>query len=137
MERLDAGEVVIGDGGFVFALEKRGYVKAGPWTPEATVQYPEAGWVIHLLRSLMSQINFSDARRIALSCANIWTILQFCPEVRQLHREFLRAGANVMQTFTFYASDDKLENRGNKLTFTVSSARTSHNTQQRFRIIKT
>ncbi|XP_016118677.1 betaine--homocysteine S-methyltransferase 1-like, partial [Sinocyclocheilus grahami] len=23
-----------------------------------------------------------------------------------------------MQTFTFYASDDKLENRGNKLTFT-------------------
>lgn len=40
--------------------------------------------------------------------------------VRQLHREFLRAGSNVMQTFTFYASDDKLENRGNKLTFTVS-----------------
>ena len=41
--------------------------------------------------------------------------------MRQLHREFLRAGANVMQTFTFYASDDKLENRGNKLTHTVSS----------------
>ncbi|XP_056408445.1 betaine--homocysteine S-methyltransferase 1 [Hyla sarda] len=75
LERLDAGEVVIGDGGFVFALEKRGYVKAGPWTPEAAVEHPEA--------------------------------------VRQLHREFLRAGANVMQTFTFYASDDKLENRGN------------------------
>lgn len=72
---LEAGEVVIGDGGFVFALEKRGYVKAGPWTPEAAVEHPEA--------------------------------------VRQLHREFLRAGANVMQTFTFYASDDKLENRGN------------------------
>ncbi|KAM8960845.1 betaine--homocysteine S-methyltransferase 1 [Pelodytes ibericus] len=75
LERLDAGEVVIGDGGFVFALEKRGYVKAGPWTPEAAVEHPEA--------------------------------------VRQLHREFLRAGANVMQTFTFYASEDKLENRGN------------------------
>lgn len=43
LERLNAGEVVIGDGGFVFALEKRGYVKAGPWTPEATVQYPDAG----------------------------------------------------------------------------------------------
>jgi hypothetical protein len=27
----------------VFALEKRGYVKAGPWTPEATVEHPEAG----------------------------------------------------------------------------------------------
>lgn len=25
-----------------------------------------------------------------------------------------------MQTFTFYASDDKLENRGNKVTYTVS-----------------
>ena len=31
-----------------------------------------------------------------------------------LHREFLRAGADVMQAFTFYASDDKLDNRGNK-----------------------
>ena len=43
MERLDAGEVIIGDGGFVFALEKRGYVKAGPWTPEAAAEHPEAG----------------------------------------------------------------------------------------------
>ena len=30
-----------------------------------------------------------------------------------LHREFLRAGSDVMQAFTFYASDDKLDNRGN------------------------
>ncbi|XP_031698207.1 betaine--homocysteine S-methyltransferase 1-like, partial [Anarrhichthys ocellatus] len=37
---------------------------------------------------------------------------------RQLHREFLRAGSNVMQTFTFYASDDKLENRGHTQRFT-------------------
>jgi len=75
LERLAEGPV-LGDGGFVFALEKRGYVKAGPWTPEATVEHPEA--------------------------------------VRQLHREFARAGADVMQTFTFYASDDKLANRGNQ-----------------------
>merc|ERR1712183_651433 len=75
LERLAAGPV-IGDGGFVFALEKRGYVKAGPWTPESAVEDPEA--------------------------------------VRQLHREFLRAGADVMQAFTFYASEDKLTNRGNK-----------------------
>lgn len=40
--------VVIGDGGFVFALEKRGYVKAGPWTPEASVEHPEAGKKINL-----------------------------------------------------------------------------------------
>merc|ERR1712004_482444 len=75
LERLDEGPV-IGDGGFVFALEKRGYVKAGPWTPEANCEHPEA--------------------------------------VRQLHREFLRTGADVMQAFTFYASDDKLKNRGNE-----------------------
>ena len=47
IERLNAGEVVIGDGGFVFALEKRGYVKAGPWTPEASVTHPEAGKTAH------------------------------------------------------------------------------------------
>ncbi|XP_069794421.1 betaine--homocysteine S-methyltransferase 1 isoform X3 [Narcine bancroftii] len=75
LERLASGEIIIGDGGFVFALEKRGFVKAGPWTPEATVEHPEA--------------------------------------VRQLHREFLRAGSTVLQTFTFYGSDDKLMNRGN------------------------
>lgn len=43
LERLDADEIVIGDGGFVFALEKRGYVKAGPWTPEAAAEHPESG----------------------------------------------------------------------------------------------
>ena len=42
LERLNEG-VVVGDGGFVFALEKRGYVKAGPCTPEASVEHPEAG----------------------------------------------------------------------------------------------
>ena len=42
LQRLDEG-VVLGDGGFVFALEKRGYVKAGPWTPEAVLENPEAG----------------------------------------------------------------------------------------------
>uniref|UniRef100_A0A8C4YM87 Hcy-binding domain-containing protein n=1 Tax=Gopherus evgoodei TaxID=1825980 RepID=A0A8C4YM87_9SAUR len=46
-ERLDAGEIVIGDGGFVIALEKRGYVKAGPWTPEAAVEHPEAVRQLH------------------------------------------------------------------------------------------
>ena len=43
LERLDAGEVIVGDGGFLFCMEKRGYVKAGVWTPEATVEHPEAG----------------------------------------------------------------------------------------------
>ncbi|XP_039250161.2 betaine--homocysteine S-methyltransferase 1-like [Styela clava] len=69
LERLAEGPV-IGDGSMIFTLERRGYVKAGPWTPEATVEYPDA--------------------------------------VLQLHREFVRAGADVVQTCTFYASDGKL-----------------------------
>ncbi|XP_066129738.1 S-methylmethionine--homocysteine S-methyltransferase BHMT2 isoform X2 [Saccopteryx bilineata] len=73
LERLDSGEVVVGDGSFLITLEKRGYVKAGLWTPEAVVEHPNA--------------------------------------VRQLHMEFLRAGANVMQTFTFSASEENMESQ--------------------------
>ena len=42
LERLADG-VVIGDGGFVTIMEKRGYSRIGAWTPEATVEHPEAG----------------------------------------------------------------------------------------------
>lgn len=61
LERLDAGEVVIGDGGFVFALEKRGYVRAGPWTPEVNVECPSAGKVnlFIILRAIAKIRNFS------------------------------------------------------------------------------
>lgn len=41
--------------------------------------------------------------------------------VRQLHREFLRAGSNVLQTFTFYCSEDKLEMSDNVTDITVST----------------
>ena len=74
LERLAEGPV-IGDGGILYCMERRGYAKAGPWTPEAVISHPDA--------------------------------------VENLHREFLHAGADVMQAFTFYASDDKLANRGN------------------------
>ena len=47
LERLADG-VVIGDGGFVTIMEKRGYSKVGEWGPEATVEHPEAGTVEHL-----------------------------------------------------------------------------------------
>lgn len=43
VERLNEGEVIIGDGGFCYALERRGYVMAGTWTPECVVENPEAG----------------------------------------------------------------------------------------------
>jgi betaine-homocysteine S-methyltransferase len=69
LDRLAQGPV-LGDGGYLLELEKRGYVQAGPFTPEVSITNPEA--------------------------------------LIQLHREFLRAGAEVLQTLTFYASEDKL-----------------------------
>ena len=73
LERLAEGPV-LGDGGYLLELEKRGYVQAGPFTPEVVIEHPDA--------------------------------------LAQLHREFLRAGAEVLQTMTFYASDDKLATVG-------------------------
>jgi methionine synthase I (cobalamin-dependent) len=73
LERLAEGPV-LGDGGYLLELEKRGYVQAGPFTPEVVIEHPDA--------------------------------------LVQLHREFLRAGAEVLQTMTFYASDDKLATVG-------------------------
>jgi betaine-homocysteine S-methyltransferase len=65
---------VLGDGGYLLELEKRGYVQAGPFTPEVVIEQPEA--------------------------------------LAELHREFLRSGVDVLQTMTFYASDDKLSTVG-------------------------
>src|ERR1044071_9756851 len=73
LDRLADGPV-LGDGGYLLELEKRGYVQAGPFTPEEVIEHPEA--------------------------------------LTQLHREFLMAGAEVLQTMTFYASDDKLSTVG-------------------------
>ena len=42
MERLGKGEVILGDGSYTVTLEKRGYVLANAWTPEASVEHPEA-----------------------------------------------------------------------------------------------
>ncbi|EPY79506.1 hypothetical protein CB1_000917026 [Camelus ferus] len=42
LEHRDSGEVVVGDGSFLFSLEKRGYVKPGLWTPEAVAERPNA-----------------------------------------------------------------------------------------------
>ena len=40
IERLNQGPV-IGDGGFISELERRGYCEAGPWTPEAVIENPD------------------------------------------------------------------------------------------------
>ena len=43
LERLDDGEIIIGDGGYITEMERRGYATAGPWTPEVNVEHPQAG----------------------------------------------------------------------------------------------
>jgi betaine-homocysteine S-methyltransferase len=68
-ERLEA-DVVLGAEGYLFELERRGYLKSGPYVPEAVLDFPDA--------------------------------------VRELHRELLRAGAEVMVAFTYYGHREKL-----------------------------
>ena len=72
-QRLADG-VLVGAEGYVFELERRGYVKAGPFVPEVILDEPDA--------------------------------------LRQLHREFLRAGSDVMVALTYYAHRDKLRGVG-------------------------
>jgi betaine-homocysteine S-methyltransferase len=73
LTRLAEGPV-LGDGGYLLELEKRGHVQAGPFTPEVVLTRPEA--------------------------------------LTELHREFLSAGAEVLQALTFYASEEKLATVG-------------------------
>jgi betaine-homocysteine S-methyltransferase len=46
LERLGEGPV-LGDGGYLLELEKRGYVQAGPFTPEVAIEHPEALEQLH------------------------------------------------------------------------------------------
>lgn len=79
--------IVLGDGGYLIELERRGYVDSGSdrekvgtgkgsgqFTPEVAVEHPEA--------------------------------------LRQLHREFLHAGAQVLQALTFFGTREKLTRAG-------------------------
>jgi betaine-homocysteine S-methyltransferase len=73
MDRLRRG-TMLGAEGYVFELERRGYIKAGPYVPEVVLDHPDA--------------------------------------VLELHREFLRAGADVMVALTYYAHREKLRDVG-------------------------
>jgi betaine-homocysteine S-methyltransferase len=85
-ELLERG-VVIGDGGYLIELERRGYVDSGSrrervgtgrgsgqFTPEVVLEHPSA--------------------------------------VRELHQEFLDAGAQVLQALTFFGTREKLGRAG-------------------------
>ena len=69
MERLRRGPVICAEG-YLFELERRGFVSAGAFVPEVVLTHPEA--------------------------------------VRALHREFVHAGSDVVQAFTYYAHREKL-----------------------------
>jgi methionine synthase I (cobalamin-dependent) len=69
LDRLER-DVVLCAEGYLFELERRGYLQSGPFVPEVVLDFPDA--------------------------------------VRELHREFLRAGAEVMVAFTYYGHREKL-----------------------------
>src|SRR5438132_10968662 len=69
LQRLDQGPVICAEG-YVFELERRGYLQAGAFVPEVVLEHPEV--------------------------------------VRQLHRDFVHAGSDVVQAFTYYAHREKL-----------------------------
>src|SRR3977135_4239743 len=79
--------IVLGDGGYLIELERRGYVDSGSgrekvgtgkgsgqFTPEVAIENPEA--------------------------------------LRELHREFLNAGSQVLQALTFFGTREKLNRAG-------------------------
>jgi betaine-homocysteine S-methyltransferase len=69
LERLAQGPVICAEG-YVFEMERRGYVQAGAYVPEVVLDHPHA--------------------------------------VTELHREFMYAGSDVIEAFTYYAHRDKL-----------------------------
>ena len=69
IQRLDKGPIICAEG-YLFAMERRGYLSAGAFVPEVVIEHPEV--------------------------------------VTQLHREFIRAGSDVVQAFTYYGHREKL-----------------------------
>lgn len=87
LDRIKEQGVVLGDGGYLIELERRGYVDSGSkrekvgtgkgsgqFTPEIAIENPEA--------------------------------------LRQLHLEFLSAGSQVLQALTFFGTREKLKRAG-------------------------
>ena len=87
LERIAKQGIVLGDGGYLIELERRGWVDSGSgrervgtgkgsgqFTPEVAIEHPEA--------------------------------------LRELHREFLNAGSQVLQALTFFGTREKLNRAG-------------------------
>src|SRR5215472_13749613 len=69
-ERLRAG-IVLGAEGYVFELERRGYIKAGPFVPEVVLDYPDAVRELHreLLRDVGREGDLEAMNRRAVRIA--------------------------------------------------------------------
>jgi len=67
--RLASGPVICAEG-YLFELERRGFLQAGAFVPEVVLEHPDV--------------------------------------VRGLHREFVHAGSDVVEAFTYYAHREKL-----------------------------
>ena len=87
LERIAKQGIVLGDGGYLLELERRGWVDSGSgrekvgtgkgsgqFTPEVAIEHPDA--------------------------------------LRELHREFLNAGSQVLQALTFFGTREKLSRAG-------------------------
>ncbi len=70
LERLEQGTVICAEG-YLFEMERRGYLQAGAFVPEVVLDHPSV--------------------------------------VMELHREFMHAGSDVIEAFTYYANRDKLK----------------------------
>jgi betaine-homocysteine S-methyltransferase len=68
-DRLKSGPVICAEG-YLFELERRGYLRAGAFVPEAVVENPEV--------------------------------------VKRSHEDFVHAGSDVVEAFTYYAHRQKL-----------------------------
>jgi methionine synthase I (cobalamin-dependent) len=69
LARLELGPVICAEG-YLFELERRGYLQAGAFVPEVVLDHPEV--------------------------------------VTQLHRDFVHAGSDVVEAFTYYAHREKM-----------------------------
>src|SRR3954469_1899134 len=69
LDRLAEGPVLCAEG-YLFELERRGYLQAGAYVPEVVLEHPDI--------------------------------------VAGLHREFVHAGSDVVEAFTYYAHREKL-----------------------------
>jgi len=73
LDRIAEGPVICAEG-YLFELERRGYLSAGAYVPEVVLEHPEV--------------------------------------VAQLHRDFVHAGSDVVEAFTYYAHREKLRQLG-------------------------